>query len=339
MVADILRPPIDKACGEGLMPDSVAELKRLGVVLDDYEHGKFAGIRFIGPTTSVEAEFPFGCGLGVRRTTLHRALIDHAARSGIECHWETRVDGIAGHEVRVGSKTIRTRWIVGADGQQSLVRSWARLERGREYERRIALRQHFRLESVPTHVEIHWGEDSQAYLTPVSSEEVCVAIISKRKLNDFDAELRRIPSLRELLADAQPSSAVRGGLSLSNRLRHVYGGNLALVGDASGCVDAITGEGLALAFRQALSLADAMANDNLSSYERAHRRIESLPQFMRRSMLLMDKSSLLRRRTLAAFQVEPALFARMLAVHVGKLPLANFGAGSLALFAWQLVTA
>lgn len=339
MVADILQPPIDKACGEGLMPDSVSELERLGVVLDDYEHARFAGIRFVGPTTSVAAEFPSGSGFGVRRTTLHRALISQAVHQGIHFLWGTRVHGISGQDVHVDGRNIKAQWIVGADGQQSLVRSWAGLDAGREFERRIALRRHFRLSNVPTHVEIHWADNSQAYLTPVSSDEVCVAIISKHKLNDFDAELKRIPTLRELLANAEPRSTVRGGLSLSNRLRHVYCGNVALIGDASGGVDAITGEGLALAFRQALSLADAMVAGDLAVYEQAHRSIEALPQFMRRAMLLMDKSALLRRRTLAAFQVEPALFARMLSVHVGKLPLTNFGASALARFGWQMVTA
>jgi hypothetical protein len=31
VVADSAHPPIDKACGEGLMPDGVAALARLGV--------------------------------------------------------------------------------------------------------------------------------------------------------------------------------------------------------------------------------------------------------------------------------------------------------------------
>ena len=33
VIADSARPPIDKACGEGLMPDGVAALRRIGVEL------------------------------------------------------------------------------------------------------------------------------------------------------------------------------------------------------------------------------------------------------------------------------------------------------------------
>jgi flavin-dependent dehydrogenase len=229
--------------------------------------------------------------------------------------------------------------MVGADGQNSLVRSWAQQDAGREYERRIALRQHFAVTRAPAYVEIYWADDSQAYVTPVAQDEICVALISKRKLGNFEDELRRIPQLTRALAKARPTTAVRGGLSLSSRLRHVGRGNVALVGDASGCVDAITGEGLALSFRHALALAEAMSNDDLASYQRAHRHISSLPQFMRRAMLLMDKSGLLRRRTLAAFQDKPELFERMLSVHVGKLPLTDFGMGPLVRLGWQLVMA
>jgi len=114
---------------------------------------------------------------------------------------------------------------------------------------------------------------------------------------------------------------------------------VALIGEASGSVDAITGEGLALAFRQALALGPALAADDLSSYAAAHGKINRLPEFMSSSMLLMDRSRWLRARTLRALSRQPGLFARMLAVHVGELPLQEFGAGGLLNLGWQLLTA
>lgn len=122
-------------------------------------------------------------------------------------------------------------------------------------------------------------------------------------------------------------------------MHQVCRNRIALVGEASGSVDAITGEGLAQAFRQALALAEALAAGDLSTYEAAHREIEAVPQFMRRAMLLMDKSAAIRRRALRAFDSKPGLFARMLSVHVGETPLSGFGARALADFGWRMLTA
>lgn len=338
-VADVLRPPIDKACGEGLMPDSQVELARLEVSLERCPQGSFRGIRFVGPRHSVQAEFPRGTGVGIRRTVLHAALIEHAERAGVEMRWGVRAGGVRPGAVLIDGRVVRCRWVVGADGQNSQVRKWAGLSAGRTFEQRVALRQHFRLPGVPEFVEIHWGEESQAYITPISREEICVAIIARGKLGSFAAELDKLPALAERLRAARPSSAVRGAATISNRLRRVTGNGIALVGEASGSVDAITGEGLALAFRHALALGQAMAGNDLSLYERAHRSIEAVPQFMRRAMLLMDKSAAIRQRALSAFHARPGLFARMLSVHVGELAPWRFGAGALAEFGWQMLRA
>ena len=106
-VADAAQPPIDKACGEGLMPDSLDALRRLGVTLDPEQSFAFRGIRFIGDGGTVAADFPRDCGIAVRRIRLHQALIDRAQEVGVKLLWRTRVTGI---------DDIRARWIVGADG-------------------------------------------------------------------------------------------------------------------------------------------------------------------------------------------------------------------------------
>jgi flavin-dependent dehydrogenase len=114
---------------------------------------------------------------------------------------------------------------------------------------------------------------------------------------------------------------------------------VALIGEASGAVDAITGEGLAMAFRQALALGPALASGDLSGYAQAHNKIMRLPSLMSSAMLLMDKSGWLRDRSLRALSRQPALFGRLLALHVGELRLKDFGASGLLDLGWRLLLA
>src|SRR5206468_4051937 len=89
-----------------------------------------------------------------------------------------------------------------------------------------------------------------------------------------------LPGLAARLGQGEPTSAQRGGVTSMLRLSRVCRGRVALIGDASGCVDAITGEGLGLAFRQAAALADALAANDLGRYETAHRRLIRRPYWM-----------------------------------------------------------
>ncbi len=82
-VADRIVPPADKACGEGLMPDAVAALSNLGVLISAADSFPFLGIRFLDRGAVVEAKFPVGCARGLRRTTLHRMMIEQADAVGV----------------------------------------------------------------------------------------------------------------------------------------------------------------------------------------------------------------------------------------------------------------
>nr|MDQ2712154.1 hypothetical protein [Acidobacteriota bacterium] len=143
--------------------------------------------------------------------------------------------------------------------------------------------------------------------------------------------------LQRRLSDCQAVTSERGALAATRRLRRITRGNVALVGDASGTVDPITGEGLCLAFQQSLALADALVEGDLGLYERANAELTRRPRFMSDFMLLMDRSPILQTRTLAAFESHPHLFSNLLAMHVGQLPALRFLQTAAAL-GWQVAT-
>lgn len=332
-LADRARPPIDKACGEGLMPDGLAALRALGIELGP-DHGRpFRGIRFVDAEVVAEACFPRDHGLGIRRTLLHRLLRERAEEAGVATHWGAPIDAGDPAELKIGDRTVDCRWVIGADGAQSRLRDWATLPPVWNGLRRIGMRQHFRLRPWTDFVEVYWRNGIQAYVTPVASDEVCVALLGNApgaRLSELPA---LFPGLAKRLGGAERSGPARGAMSMSTTLRRVTRGPVALVGDASGAVDAVTGEGVSLAFRQAIALGAALAAGDLALYETAHRRMRRIPLLMARLLLLMSGNDGLRRRVLRALATQPRVFNQLLAGHVGQRhPAAlTFGIGSFAL--------
>ncbi len=111
-------------------------------------------------------------------------------------------------------------------------------------------------------------------------------------------------------------STERGAITSSRKLKAVYREHIALIGDASGSVDAITGEGLCLAFRQATALAEAIECGDLTMYQRKHRQIARRPEMMARLLLSLGDHAHIRRVAMFAMTSHPGLFAKMLAAHV-----------------------
>jgi len=336
MVADGNRPPIDKACGEGLMPDSLAAARRIGIVLPENEGFPFRGICFHGEGHSVAADFPRGHGVGFRRTTLHGHLVEQAGRAGVEMLWATPVAGVDGNRILANGGSISSRWIIGADGSTSRVRRWAGLDRFSRHSRRFAYRRHFACRPWTEFMEVYWGNAWQIYVTPVCPEEICVTLISHQSDFRLAEAVSQFPALAARLEGVPASSKERGAVTSTSRLKAVWRDNIALLGDASGSVDAITGEGLCQAFQQSEALVGALTTGDLSSYSDAHRRIAARPTFMADMMLTMDRWPFVRRRALRALAACPSSFQDLLAGHVGALALPQLLNVSLSL-GWQMI--
>lgn len=120
MEAVVLEPratPIDKACGEGLMPGGLRRLAELGVSVPGRP---FRGIRYLDGVTGRQAEglFRAGPGLGARRTDLQAALAERAAALGVRV-LPRRVEEVRQDEHRVAAAGLTARYLVAADGLHS----------------------------------------------------------------------------------------------------------------------------------------------------------------------------------------------------------------------------
>ena len=343
IVADSAEAPIDKCCGEGILPDGAAALRQLGVAIPS-EAGRFYGIRFFDQGRMAEGRFAGAGGFGIRRTLLGQLLLARALETGVECRFSTRVIGIASDGVQLDGEFVRARWIVGADGFRSRVRRWADLHAGAgSQQTRCGFRRHFEIERAPDYVEVHWRDGFQVFVTPVDAHEVSVAMTTGDPAMRLDEALEQLPELQRKLG--APVSTERGAITGNMSLRAVFRDNVALAGDASGAVDSITGEGLRLAFRQSLHLAAAMADENLAAYGEAHRTLAWRPRMMANALLWLARHSDSRHTVVRMLKLYPPAFRMMLPTRaVAATPLTvPTGKGvlmrlsiSLLLFAWAL---
>jgi flavin-dependent dehydrogenase len=257
--------PVDKACGEGLMPGAVRALERLGV----QPAGRaFAGIRYVDDVRAAEHRFRSGPGLGVRRTVLHDAMTRRASELGVEtvpvAVREPAHDSMGVTVVR----ELRGRWLLACDGLNSGLRRSMGLTRPTGGVRRYGVRRHFQVEPWSEFVEVHWTSQAELYVTPVADDLVGVAVLAERGV-DFDAVLASAVGVAVPLANANVASSLRGAGPLHQRTFRRVAGRVMLVGDAAGYVDALTGEGIALGLAQARAAVSAIAADDPLAYERA----------------------------------------------------------------------
>jgi flavin-dependent dehydrogenase len=298
IVAEPREDPIDKACGEGLMPAGLAELTSLGV---DPVGMPFRGIAYVSEQRRAQALFRNGPGRGVRRTTLHAALEARAKEQDTE--WiRTKVTSVEQDAHGVTAAGVRAKWLVGADGLHSTVRRAVGIKATAGTPRRYGVRWHFTVPAWSEFVEVYWSRWGEAYVTPVEPDLVGVAILSRGQ-----PDLAWFPRLARQLEGASRGQA-RGCGPLRQVVSRRVAGRVLLVGDAAGYEDALTGEGVSLAVKQASAVVNAIVDETPASYEAAWHRITRNYRLLTRALVLASTPRVGRRAIVPAGQLVPAAF-------------------------------
>ena len=295
---------IDKACGEGLMPAAVRGLADLGVTPDGFP---IRGIRYLDGRRDVSAAFRSGPGLGVRRTTLHAALRAAVDAQGIPV-CEADVSDVRQFPDRVEAAGTSARYLIAADGLHSAIRRSCGLEAPSRFPDRWGQRQHFALEPETDFVDVHWAAASEAYVTPVAADVLGVAVLSPYR-GSFDDQLVAFPDLARRLKGARPLTDVRGAGPLRQRARGRVAGRVLLAGDAAGYVDALTGEGIAVALATTDKLIACISRDRPQDYERAWKAAARRSNRITSGLLWARQRRLLGRSIVPAAAHAPRVFS------------------------------
>ena len=303
VVVERRRGSIDKACGEGLMPHAVRQLERLGVSAQ----GKpFRGISYLDGERRVNAEFRSGTGRGVRRIVLHAALLEAATAAGVQIVHDD-VGEVTQDAMSVRACGLRARYLAAADGLHSPIRRSLGLAVPSGGSRRWGIRRHVQIAPWTDYVEVHWAQGAEAYVTPVAEDCVGIAMLTSRR-GGFDSRLGEFASLKDRV-HGRPHGPDMAAGPLRQKVRSRSAGRVLLVGDAAGYVDALTGEGLGIAFCAAELLVDCIVTDRPRDYDRRWRQMSRRYRLLTSAVVQATAYAPLRSRIVPTAAALPKIFA------------------------------
>jgi flavin-dependent dehydrogenase len=334
--------PREKACGEGLMPAGVGVLRRHGLA-EAAGGAPFHGVRYYAGAMVAEGRFPAidgqpATGRGQRRLHLDAALFAAAATTpGVTAHTRARVeaplregDRIVG--LVVGGQPFRAPLVVAADGLRSRLRGQLGLDGPPPRRQRVGLRTHYRLapgQRQPPWVEVFLGRGYELYVTPLPCDEILVAGLAEQGALESGAAaalsgwLREQPRLRARLEGAEQISALAGMSPLASQARTGVMHGAALLGDAAGFLDPITGGGMAQALLTAELLAGFVIRERgqgdgwLWRFERERAALLRDYRILTHMVLGLSAHPWLARGTLRLLRAAPGLFSHLIGVSGG----------------------
>ena len=253
--------PRDKLCGEFLSYDALPVIEHFGIKLDA---PPIRRCRVVGRHRTMEFDLPHAA-VGVSRKLLDATLFDHAVRSGAIARNETI------------SELPKAKLIVGAWGRwgrfdQQLERAFVRDHAHRNF----GFKRHYRGPQTDT-IDLYSFHRGYLGVSPIESGEtnICGLVHESRVKGHWEQFVETIrseePALDAMYARFTPSQdRFLTSEPVIFRARSAVEGGVMMIGDASGVIDPLTGNGMAMAMQSAVLAAQFILHGDVEGYRQAH---------------------------------------------------------------------
>jgi 2-polyprenyl-6-methoxyphenol hydroxylase-like FAD-dependent oxidoreductase len=251
--------PIDKVCGQGIMPKGHELLKKIGIHFNQENSFEFEGIQYNDKDIRIEGLLSSN-GIAVKRSELSSLLYEKCKTNKLISIYQEKLCQVEAFNT-MSRLTFESglqkefRFVLACDGLNSKVRKLCGVEQISKKRLRYGARFHFKDTRPSNLVQVHWAKNIEAYITPVDRETSEVAF-----LWEYPVELPKdgresqlsflssiFPALKNVFKQSQNDFKIYGPFNKSSKsIRHK---NVFFVGDAYHFADGITGEGLSLGFR------------------------------------------------------------------------------------------
>ncbi|MFN8370297.1 MAG: FAD-dependent monooxygenase [Bacteriovoracaceae bacterium] len=335
--------PVDKVCGQGIMPGGIKLLKKYGIIdfIPKELQIPFLGVQYINQDgITAKASFNKGIhGIGIERIVLSNALLKKAQTyPNIKLQDQTKLvmlkpgDSFTPIIEKNGAQTTldNINIIFGADGTNSQTKKFAQLESDKNVPLvRMGARIHYAITPWTNFVQVYWNNDIEVYVTPVSNSKVELAFLWNKNSPTFKNRslvledlLIFFPKLQRELETGTPLEKLKLKGPLYSSSKSFINKNVILLGDAYYFYDAITAEGISLSLKQAILWGDYLKKFNFD-YKKIEASTKEIRQTIVKSIirpynqlthltLLLNRFPLLRKIVIKIFQKFPKLFSALL---------------------------
>jgi len=350
--------PRQKPCGECIMPEGVQILSELGVLSDILKHGgvKVDGMRYWNRRGDMaQADFPPGPEGMSHALTLQRYDLDYLllkkadsfsnvkVRQGFQVteviQEDGHIKGVAGHAVNSPNnrEVFNAPLTIGTDGRYSIFHKACNLNKTPLPRRRFGLTGHLKgIEGMGSYVEVMPCNDGEIYIAPCGNDTTLVAILLEESAmkffkgdlpGRFHEFLRQVDGFKDRITKTELVLPVSATGPLGFTIESLHKPGLLLIGDSSGFLDPITGEGMTLALKSVKAalpfIKEAIATgsfDEEMGDQYVQERFQSIEDVFRFTQFILNlsKKKLIADRAIRKLSRNPKLFQKFLGVATGS---------------------